>query len=182
MRPNRHRVPLRRLIPTMRHASALLTPCSINRTNRSLLLRRPTARSTTPPAADPVPPLAPLTLGVATFTGIGPITVGPNGFVIISGPAQHLVAAFDHGPRAVVGQVAVSAKSNEAPSVRGADCMFRPHRHHRRRRGHAPCHGSRSDVVGVHRVKGVKPLVRNWSAGSPQNDHQPSSAGNVPRR
>jgi len=35
VRPSRHRVPVLRLIPTSRHASPLLTPCAINRTNRS---------------------------------------------------------------------------------------------------------------------------------------------------
>ncbi len=33
LRPNRHRVPVRRLTPTVRHASVLLTPCAISRTN-----------------------------------------------------------------------------------------------------------------------------------------------------
>jgi hypothetical protein len=34
VRPKRQRVPVRRLIPTRRYASALLTPCTINQTNR----------------------------------------------------------------------------------------------------------------------------------------------------
>jgi len=33
VRPNRHRVPVRRLIPTRRHASELLTPSRISRAN-----------------------------------------------------------------------------------------------------------------------------------------------------
>ncbi|RYF60778.1 MAG: hypothetical protein EOO27_04555 [Comamonadaceae bacterium] len=35
VRPNRHRVPVRRLIPTRRHASELPTPCRISRANCS---------------------------------------------------------------------------------------------------------------------------------------------------
>ena len=34
------------------------------------------------------------------------------------GEAPHLVAALAHGPSAVLGQVAVNAKSNEIPAVR----------------------------------------------------------------
>ena len=39
--PNRHRVPVLRLIPTIRHASELFTPWAISRTKRSCLSVNP---------------------------------------------------------------------------------------------------------------------------------------------
>ncbi len=59
--------------------------------------------------------------------------------------APHLVAAFDHTAGTVIGQVAVTAKSNEIPAVRTLLATFDLYRSrgHRRRNAHPDRHGGR---------------------------------------
>ncbi len=78
VRPKRQRVPVRRLIPTRRHASALLTHPA--RSTEQTAAVSPTAHDSVADV-DPVPSQPPPTLGVTTITGIRrPAAVEPEQF------------------------------------------------------------------------------------------------------
>jgi len=68
VRPYRHRVPVRRLIPTVRHASLLFIPCAINRAKRRPDLHQWGTRPRSVLRTHSQLP----TSGVATITGIRP--------------------------------------------------------------------------------------------------------------
>jgi len=82
LRPNRHRVPVRRLTPTVRHASVLLTPCAISLANHAGCSDSGSAPLSQPPHETPavmVAAIRPVTVGTIRLTRPEPVSQTPAG-------------------------------------------------------------------------------------------------------